>query len=548
VAPNTSKEGPVVGEDTEVTVAPAADIGDITAMTAPVVLPDTQLTPGMTLGEYRIDKMIGHGGMGVVFAAVHPLIGKRAAIKILKKELCTDAGTLERFIDEARVVNEIGHPNIVDVFAFGEMPDGRSYFVMELLAGETLRARVQRAPLLLDEVVAIMRPLARALTAAHGKGVVHRDLKPDNIFLVTGSEDRPTVKLLDFGVAKLARSDHRLEKTATGAMVGTPQYIAPEQAKGYAIDHRADIYSLGGILFEMITQRPPFVADNAMEVVAKHLMEPPVRPSTLVAGVPEELDTIVVRMLAKDPAARPTLTELVAVLDRLRGAPATAFEPLGARAASVSAAPTSPPTTRRRRSPLPFAIAGALIAAAVMFFVVRSLTRTDDPATPASSTTADPAAVPDPAPAPAPASTSAAAAAAPVADPAPAADPAPQDPAPTPAPDPKPTKRDRVITPASQRPRPRPLESRPTKGHLRLVVNRSAKISIDGAPAGEGDSFEIDLSPGVHKLVLDAPGFTKLTEKIVIERGETTMKRLRLVPALDPDKQLLEPGQLGGSK
>src|SRR5262245_65842458 len=106
----------------------------------------------MTLGEYRVERMIGSGGMGVVFAAVHPLIGKRAAVKILKKDLCTDPGTLERFIDEARVVNQIGHPNIVDVFAFGEMPDGRSYFVMELLAGESLRTRLQRGPFTLDEI------------------------------------------------------------------------------------------------------------------------------------------------------------------------------------------------------------------------------------------------------------------------------------------------------------------------------------------------------------------------------------------------------------
>src|SRR5262245_59204042 len=206
----------------------------------------------MTLGEYRVERMIGSGGMGVVFAAVHPLIGKRAAIKILKKELCTDTGTLERFVDEARVVNQIGHQNIVDVFAFGEMPDGRSYFVMELLTGETLRARLSRGPMMLDEICAIVRPLARALEAAHAKQVIHRDLKPDNVFLVPVAEERPVVKLLDFGIAKLARNDHRLEKTATGAMVGTPQYIAPEQAKGYAIDHRVDIYSLGGMLFEMV--------------------------------------------------------------------------------------------------------------------------------------------------------------------------------------------------------------------------------------------------------------------------------------------------------
>src|SRR5205823_268429 len=137
------------------------------------------------------------------------------------------------------------------------------------------------------------------LIAAHAKGVIHRDIKPDNVFLVdVPGEDAPRVKLLDFGLAKLAHEEHHMQLTATGAMVGTPQYIAPEQAKGYAIDARADIYSLGGVAFELLTGRPPFVADNAMEVVAKHLMEPPVRPSTVAAGIPPILDDVVLAMLA----------------------------------------------------------------------------------------------------------------------------------------------------------------------------------------------------------------------------------------------------------
>ncbi|HEY5927402.1 MAG TPA: serine/threonine-protein kinase [Kofleriaceae bacterium] len=549
MAPHTSKEGPSVGEDTEVTVAPAPpESGDVTAMTSPITLPDTNLKPGMTLGEYRVERLIGAGGMGVVFEAVHPLIGKRAAVKILKKELCTDPGTLERFVDEARVVNQIGHPNIVDVFAFGEMPDGRSYFVMELLTGETLRVRLARGPVMLDEVVAIARPLARALVAAHGKGVVHRDLKPDNIFLAAGAEvdgaERAVVKLLDFGVAKLARSDHRLEKTATGALVGTPQYIAPEQAKGYTIDHRADIYALGGILFEMLTQRPPFVADNAMEVVAKHLMEPPVRPSTLVRNVPAELDTIIVRMLAKDPTARPTLAEVIAVLDRLRSATAVAFVPIPA-----TAEPTQPVRKGPRINPLPFALVGAVGMAVGMFFLVRALQgKPSEPAQPVASEPAQPVetevmspaqqptqepAQPTPSPTPAP-------------TPPPTAtqQPAPPAPTPTPARPPRPTPTaDPIATPSRpERPRPRPAETKPAKGHVRIIVNQPGKILIDSVPVGEGLKFEMELSPGPHKLEVEATGFVKHTSKFSIERGEKTIKRVRLVPALDPDKALLEPG------
>ncbi len=276
------------------------------------------LAPGTALGEYRIEAKIGQGGMGVVFSAVHPLIGKRAAIKILKKELCADPHQLERFIDEARVVNQIGHPNIVDVFAFGEMPDGRSYFVMEWLKGETLRARIARSQIGPIEIAQIVRPLARALEAAHEKGVIHRDLKPDNVFLVAQRDEISTVKLLDFGIAKLAHNDHRVEKTATGAIVGTPQYIAPEQAKGYAIDHRADIYALGGIIYELLSGRPPFVADNAMEMVAKHLMEKPLPPSHFASMVAPELDDLVLRMLSKTPDGRPSLVEVCDVVERVK--------------------------------------------------------------------------------------------------------------------------------------------------------------------------------------------------------------------------------------
>ena len=276
---------------------------------------DAYLEPGTVLGEYRIEAQIGEGGMGVVYSAVHPLIGKRAAVKVLKAELCRSAFNVERFIDEARIVNQIGHPNIVDVFAFGRTSDGRSYFIMEWLKGESLRDRVARDRLDLDEICAVVKPLARALEAAHEQGVIHRDLKPDNIYLIDVRGDAPTVKLLDFGIAKLSREEHRMERTATGAMVGTPQYIAPEQAKGYTIDHRVDIYALGGIVFELLTGRPPFVADNAMEMVAKHLMEAVPRPSTY-AAVPPELDDLVVRMLSKSPDGRPSLAEVQTVIER----------------------------------------------------------------------------------------------------------------------------------------------------------------------------------------------------------------------------------------
>ena len=340
------------------------------------------LLPGTLVGEYRIEGQIGEGGMGVVFSAVHPVIGKRAAIKVLRAELDADPMAIVRFVDEARVVNQIGHPNIVDIFAFGQLPDGRHYFVMEWLGGETLRARLARGPVPLADACTIVRALVRALEAAHGKGVVHRDLKPDNIFLEEVAGEAVHVKLLDFGIAKLSAAEHRLERTASGQMIGTPLYIAPEQAKGQAIDHRADIYTLGGILFELLTGRTPFIADNPMEVIAKHLMEPAPAPSAFAQGVPPELDAIVVAMLAKAPEARPSLAALARVLDGTPRAlaatpplcaPTTAPAPALTPVAHTTRAHGERAPRSRRGLGVALAVVGIVAIAAASFAIVRTI-------------------------------------------------------------------------------------------------------------------------------------------------------------------------------
>ncbi|HEY1815336.1 MAG TPA: protein kinase [Kofleriaceae bacterium] len=304
---------------------------------------DRELTSGTQVGEYRVEGKIGEGAMGVVYLAVHPVINKRVAVKVLKQALCDDRGAIERFIDEARVVNEIGSPNIVDVFAFGTLPDGRYYLVMEWLRGESLRDRLATGSLALDEACDITLALSRALDAAHVKGVIHRDVKPENVFLIEVPDDAPRVKLLDFGIAKLANDDHRVERTLAGAMVGTPQYVAPEQARGLAIDHRADTYSLGVVLYELITGKPPFTADNAAEMIAKHLTEPAPEPSILRDDTPEQLDELVTTMLTKHPSGRPSLTHVQQVLKRVRGELATTpMRPLRVRDLRFSAAVTTP--------------------------------------------------------------------------------------------------------------------------------------------------------------------------------------------------------------
>jgi serine/threonine protein kinase len=300
-------------------VAPAASAAQARAQ--PQQFAPGDLTPGTVVGEYRVEGKLGEGGMGAVYSATHPLIGKKAAIKVISAALCTDSAQVERFVQEARSVNQIGHPNIVDVFAFGTLPDGRSYFVMEWLQGQSLAERVAKGGMTLPEAVEIMEQASDALEAAHEKGIVHRDLKPDNVYLVNVRGNRQLVKLLDFGIAKLASGgDVRVQKTATGMMMGTPGYISPEQARGKSdVDHRTDVYAFGCMAYEMILGRLPFVAESAMDVVIKHLTEAPPTPSSIWPEIPPPLEAVLLRMLDKEPSRRPSLIEFRAILNELRG-------------------------------------------------------------------------------------------------------------------------------------------------------------------------------------------------------------------------------------
>ena len=201
----------------------------------------------------RLVRLLGEGGMGAVYSATHPVIGKQAAIKVLSRSLCAEPAAVERFQLEARAVNQIRHPNIVDVFSIGKLHDGRSYFVMEWLQGCTLEARIHSGRMMLGEAAAILEQVCDALEAAHEKQIVHRDLKPENVFLVAVRGNRQLVKLLDFGIAKLAPGDMlRSTKPRTGVVMGTPAYMSPEQARGKSVDHRTDIYALGGMAYHMV--------------------------------------------------------------------------------------------------------------------------------------------------------------------------------------------------------------------------------------------------------------------------------------------------------
>jgi serine/threonine protein kinase len=279
-----------------------------------------RLQVGDIVGPYRIVGELGNGGMGVVYRAVHELLQRPAAIKVLRPELGAFAMASDRFLTEARATTAIRHPGIVEVYDYGHTVNGQAFIAMELLAGETLGERLRRGPLTLVEAMTLARRIAAPLAAAHERGVVHRDLKPENVFLVKDHEGSliDQVKLLDFGIAKLeaASSTHR---TTIGLVMGTPAYMAPEQCVGADCDHRTDLYALGCMLFEMLVGYTPYTAELTSDLLTAHVRHPIPNVARLVT-VPAEVTRLVTSLLAKSPADRPpTAIAVVAEIDRFLG-------------------------------------------------------------------------------------------------------------------------------------------------------------------------------------------------------------------------------------
>ncbi len=309
---------------------------------------------GETIGNYRLTRPLGRGAMGSVYIGEHPLVGKRVAVKLLHDELARDPDVVRRMFVEARVVNAIRHENIVDVLDFGERrtDDGRPlvFIMMELLHGESLASRLKRGRLSVEEAAHVADQAAGALAASHAAGVIHRDIKPDNIFLTRRGYDRRFVKLLDFGVAKQAGGGGAV--TQVGALVGTPAYMSPEQCAGREVDGRSDVYSLGVVLFEMLTGRLPFVTTNLAQAIAAHLADEPPPPSRFRALTPA-VEAVVLRCLAKDPADRfATMDELRAALDA------------AVHATPLPAPAPEKPKPRRSHRTLVVALVGALVGLA----------------------------------------------------------------------------------------------------------------------------------------------------------------------------------------
>jgi serine/threonine-protein kinase len=310
---------------------------------------------GQTFGNYRVTELIGEGGMGVVYLAEHPAIGRRAAVKILRSGLTDNAEMTKRFFNEARAANAIRHPGIVEVFDCGTLPSGLSYIVMELLEGENLAARLRRVGMMpIEDARRIAVQTASALAAAHAAGIVHRDLKPDNLYLVPDDRDASAelVKVLDFGIAKLSQAGSNTSsvRTRTGSVMGTPAYMSPEQCRGTReIDHRTDIYALGVILYEMLCGRPPFVSEGFGEMVHLHISAAPPPPRTFNAAIPEFMERLILWCLAKEPADRvQTMSDVHAALTGRPTLPVPAARPTStpapARAAGPQAVPAIPTT------------------------------------------------------------------------------------------------------------------------------------------------------------------------------------------------------------
>jgi eukaryotic-like serine/threonine-protein kinase len=274
-----------------------------------------------TFGPYRVTGLIGRGGMGVVYAAQHTLLGRPAAIKVLLPELSQKQDAVQRFFNEARAATAIRHPSIVEIHDFGWNAEGAAFIVMEYLEGETLAQRSERARLRWQVALGIVRQIAGALAAAHAKGIVHRDLKPENIFLVPDPEvpGGERIKLLDFGIAKLAGDASTTPQvTRTGAVMGTPTYMAPEQCRGVVVDHRADLYALGCVLFHLCTGRPPFLGEGTGDVLAAHIHVPAPTLASLNVKVPSAVELVVKRLLAKSPEQRvQSADELIRAIDTL---------------------------------------------------------------------------------------------------------------------------------------------------------------------------------------------------------------------------------------
>jgi serine/threonine protein kinase len=350
---------------------------------------------GERIGPYEIVRLLGEGGMGQVYEGYSAEPERRVAIKLLRAELASDKTMSARFVNEGRAMDIVDHPGVVKVFDIGTLPSGVPYIIMELLAGESLRSRLERGPLG-EQTLPLLRKVAQTLAGVHDKKIIHRDLKPENIMLVDDGKTPGGLqpKVLDFGIAKLVADSQGggQLKTRTGVIIGTTTYMAPEQCGGDGeVCDRSDVYALGCMLYELCAGRPPFVGDQDSQLIGKHLFGTPAPLESLVAGIDPRLSGLAKQMLLKAPLARPTMRQVAARLAELPGSAA-----LGAIDPSVSAAvrtlmvgdqQTAQATPLPRRRPVPrwglLLVVGLLVAGLGLLLLLRTLPTTTHPPPPA---------------------------------------------------------------------------------------------------------------------------------------------------------------------
>jgi len=349
---------------------------------------------GEALGNYTITAKLGSGTMGVVFRAEHVRIARTAAIKVLIPELAQNESAVQRFFTEARATSLIRHPGIVDVFDC-DVDDGRAYIVMEHLEGETLADRLRRTDRIpWATACEVARQVAEAIGAAHGRGIIHRDLKPENVFLVrdpAAPDAVASVKVLDFGIAKLLSADASARLTMRGMVLGTPEYMAPEQCGGSdEIDERADIYALGCILFEMLSGEPPFLGETIQELMIAHMFHAAPSIGERIPGLPAWLAGLVTIMLATRRDERPaSMNDVARALAERTRATEIAQRPDASR-------------WRVRTAPIAVAIAGLSVLGFAIWRVGASSRRSSDARAPQATAVGASPAIPPGAPAPAP--------------------------------------------------------------------------------------------------------------------------------------------------
>jgi serine/threonine-protein kinase len=439
-------------------------------------------------GEYRIERLLGKGGMGQVFLAHDLTLEREVAIKVLPPDVAQDDQVVRRFQQEAKTAAKLDHPNIIPIYRV-ESEGGLIYFVMKYISGTSLEDLLdKKEPLPVPEIQRILWEAACALGHAHQRGVVHRDVKPANIMF----DHDGRVMLTDFGISKALQAATGL--TATGMIIGTPHYMAPEQGKGAPVDGRADQYSLGIVGYRMITAELPFSGDSVHTIIYKHIYEEPPLASTKRPGIPGALTVAISRALAKEPDQRfPTMEDFATAVwpeqpvtspAKPRGAPPPRARATADAPTQITGAPTKPLPAARRRSRAPVVIGLAVLAAGVGSYLMLGREAT-----------------------------------------------APRSPLPAPSIDTL-RIRDTVRVPArpSREPPRRAAPPAEPQGFLTIAADPFGQVYIDGVDAGQTPLVEYTVKPGRHTVRIEHAGFKTISETVQVDASNTVRKRYTLLP------------------